>query len=127
MADGDHPDDLKVLRDPEQVAPDHLPVPQNIGKLHERMMMVTTLTDGGQQPVEIARALHDFLADAHTSLDLALYDFKLQPGTEELVVDTIEEVARRGVAVRIAYNADYRAPIPVSRPLPSRRPRTSSG
>ncbi len=116
MADGDHPDDLKVLRDPEQVAPDHLPVPQNIGKLHERMMMVTTLTDGGQQPVEIARALHDFLADAHTSLDLALYDFKLQPGTEELVVDTIEEVARRGVAVRIAYNADYRAPIPVPPP-----------
>jgi len=91
-------------------------VPQNIGKLHERMMMVTTLTDGGQQPVEIARALHDFLADAHTSLDLALYDFKLQPGTEELVVDTIEEVARRGVAVRIAYNADYRAPIPVPPP-----------
>jgi phosphatidylserine/phosphatidylglycerophosphate/cardiolipin synthase-like enzyme len=91
-------------------------VPQNIGKLHERMMTVTTLTDGGQKPVEIARALHDFLAAAHTSLDLALYDFKLEPGTEELVVDTIEEAARRGVAVRIAYNADYRAPIPVPPP-----------
>jgi phosphatidylserine/phosphatidylglycerophosphate/cardiolipin synthase-like enzyme len=80
------------------------------------MIAVTTLTDGGQQPVEIAQALHDFLAAAQTSLDLALYDFKLEPGTEELVVDTIEEAARRGVAVRIAYNADYRAPIPVPPP-----------
>jgi phosphatidylserine/phosphatidylglycerophosphate/cardiolipin synthase-like enzyme len=80
------------------------------------MMKVTTLTDGGQQPVEIAQALHDFLAGARTSLDLALYDFKLEPGTEELVVDTIEEAGRRGVAVRIAYNADYRAPIPVPPP-----------
>jgi phosphatidylserine/phosphatidylglycerophosphate/cardiolipin synthase-like enzyme len=80
------------------------------------MMKVTTLTDGGQQPVEIAQALHDFLAAARTSLDLALYDFKLEPGTEELVVDTIEEAGRRGVAVRTAYNADYRAPIPVPPP-----------
>jgi phosphatidylserine/phosphatidylglycerophosphate/cardiolipin synthase-like enzyme len=80
------------------------------------MMTVTTLTDGGQQPAEIAKALHDFLAASRTSLDIALYDFKLEPGTEELVVDTIEEAARRGVAVRIAYNADYRAPIPVPPP-----------
>jgi phosphatidylserine/phosphatidylglycerophosphate/cardiolipin synthase-like enzyme len=80
------------------------------------MMTVTTLTDGGQQPVEIARALHDFLAAAQTSLDIALYDFKLEPGTEELVVDTIEEAGRREVAVRIAYNADFRAPIPVPPP-----------
>jgi phosphatidylserine/phosphatidylglycerophosphate/cardiolipin synthase-like enzyme len=81
-----------------------------------RMMTVTTLTDGGQEPVEIARALHDFLAAARTSLDLALYDFKLDPGLEELVVDTIEDAGRRGVAVRIVYNADFRAPIPVPPP-----------
>jgi len=80
------------------------------------MMTVTTLTDGGQQPVAIARALHDFLAAARTSLDIALYDLKLGPGLEELVVDTIEEAGRRGVAVRLAYNADFRAPIPVPPP-----------
>ena len=80
------------------------------------MMTVTTLTDGGQEPLTIAQALHGFLAAAQTSLDLALYDFKLGPGLEELVVDTIEEAGRRGVAVRIAYNADYRAPIPVPPP-----------
>ncbi len=80
------------------------------------MMTVTTLTDGGQEPVTIAQALHDFLAAATTSLDIALYDFKLGPGLEELVVDTIEEAGKRGVAVRIVYNADYRAPIPVPPP-----------
>lgn len=79
-------------------------------------MTVTTLTDGGQDPVEIASALRDFIAAAHVSLDLALYDFHLDPGLEELVVDTIEAAAARGVAVRIVYNADFRAPIPVPPP-----------
>jgi phosphatidylserine/phosphatidylglycerophosphate/cardiolipin synthase-like enzyme len=82
----------------------------------DSMMTITTLTDGGQEPVTVAQALHDYLAAARTSLDLALYDFTLGPGLEELVVDTIEEADRRGVAVRIAYNADYRAPIPVPPP-----------
>jgi phosphatidylserine/phosphatidylglycerophosphate/cardiolipin synthase-like enzyme len=80
------------------------------------MMTVTTLTDGGQQPVTIAQALHDFLAAARRSLDLALYDFTLGPGLEELVVDTIVAAGRRGVAVRIVYNTDFRAPIPVPPP-----------
>ncbi len=57
------------------------------------MMTVTTLTDGGQQPGTIAQALHDFLAAAKTSLDMALYDFHLAPGLEELVVDTIMDAA----------------------------------
>ena len=68
-----------------------------------RMMTVTTLTDGGQEPVTVAQALHDFLAAAQTSLDLALYDFQLDPGLEELVVDTIEAArqARRRRADRL--------------------------
>ncbi|MGZ4137687.1 MAG: phospholipase D-like domain-containing protein, partial [Actinomycetota bacterium] len=80
------------------------------------MMTVTTLTDGGQEPATVARQLHDFLADARTSLDIALYDFALGPGLEELVVDTIEDAGRRGVVVRVAYNADFHAPIPVPPP-----------
>jgi phosphatidylserine/phosphatidylglycerophosphate/cardiolipin synthase-like enzyme len=79
-------------------------------------MNVRTLTDGGQQAVEIAQLLHDFLAAARSSLDIATYDLKLGPGTEELVVGAIDEAGRRGVAVRIAYNADFRAPIPVPPP-----------
>jgi phosphatidylserine/phosphatidylglycerophosphate/cardiolipin synthase-like enzyme len=80
------------------------------------MMTVTTLTDGGQEPLDTARALHDFLAEAHTTLDVAVYDFKLDGETEQLVVGAIEDAGRRGVAVRLAYNADFRAPIPVPPP-----------
>ena len=80
------------------------------------MITVTTLSDGGQEPVTIARALCEFLSAAQRSLDLALYDFKLDPGLEELVVDAIEAAGKRGVAVRIVYNLDFRAPIPVPPP-----------
>jgi hypothetical protein len=51
-------------------------------------MTVTTLTDGGQEPATVAQQLHDFLAVATTSLDIAAYDLALGPGLEELVVDT---------------------------------------
>jgi phosphatidylserine/phosphatidylglycerophosphate/cardiolipin synthase-like enzyme len=80
------------------------------------MMTVTTLTDGGQDPATVAHSVRDFLAAATTSLDIALYDFALGPGLEELVVDTIQEAGRRGVVVRVAYNVDFRAPIPVPPP-----------
>jgi phosphatidylserine/phosphatidylglycerophosphate/cardiolipin synthase-like enzyme len=80
------------------------------------MMTVTTLKDHGQEPATIANQLHDFLAAATTSLDIAVYDLALGPGLEELVIDTIEAAGRRGVAVRLAYNADFRAPIPVPPP-----------
>jgi phosphatidylserine/phosphatidylglycerophosphate/cardiolipin synthase-like enzyme len=79
-------------------------------------MNVTTLTDGGQQPAAIAQALHDFLAAARSTLDIAVYDLNLGAGTQELVVGAIEDAGRRGVAVRLAYNADFRAPIPVPPP-----------
>jgi phosphatidylserine/phosphatidylglycerophosphate/cardiolipin synthase-like enzyme len=79
-------------------------------------MNVRTLTDGGQQAVEVAKLLHDFLAAAGTSLDIAAYDLNLGPDTEDLVVGAIEEAGQRGVAVRLAYNADFRAPIPVPPP-----------
>src|SRR5439155_20129536 len=69
-----------------------------------------------QEAVEIARSLHDFLVTARETLDIAVYDLNLGAETEELVVGTIEEAGRRGVAVRLAFNADHRAPIPVPPP-----------
>ncbi len=80
------------------------------------MITARTLTDGGQQPLEIANALAAFLAQTKTSLDLALYDFTLGAETEPVVVGAIEAAAKRGVAVRLAYNADHRNPIPVPPP-----------
>ncbi len=62
-----------------------------------------------------------FLAAAKRSLDLALYDLDLGRQTEEVVVGTLEEAARRGVLVRIVFNVDHRGPIPVP-PPPKCRP-----
>ena len=80
------------------------------------MMTVTTLTDGGQPPLATAEALGAFLAGARTSLDIAVYDLKLEGETERLVIGAIEDAGGRGVAVRLAFNADFRAPIPVPPP-----------
>ena len=80
------------------------------------MITARTLTDGGQQPREIAGLLAEFLAAATKSLDIALYDLRLGPETEPVVIGAIEAAGRRGVAVRLAYNVDHRNPIPVPPP-----------
>ena len=77
---------------------------------------IRTLTDGGQQPLEIAQLVADFLGAAKRSLDLAQYDFNLGPETKEVVGGAISAAAARGVAVRILYNVDHVRPIPVPPP-----------
>jgi phosphatidylserine/phosphatidylglycerophosphate/cardiolipin synthase-like enzyme len=79
-------------------------------------LTVRTLTDGGQQPLEIARAIAGWLGEARLSLDVAQYDFHLAPDTAAVVAGAIREAAARGVAVRIIYNVDHRYPIPVPPP-----------
>ncbi len=75
-----------------------------------------TLTDGGQQPLEIAHELVEFLAPAQRSLDLAQYDFHLGAETAAVVAGALKEAAARGVAVRIMYDVDHANPIPVPPP-----------
>jgi phosphatidylserine/phosphatidylglycerophosphate/cardiolipin synthase-like enzyme len=77
---------------------------------------IRTLTDGGQQPLEIAQLVAEFLRGAQRSLDLAQYDFNLGPETKELVAGALQDAAERGVAVRILYNVDHPNPIPVPPP-----------
>jgi len=77
---------------------------------------IRTLTDGGQQPLDVAREVAQFLAAAKHSLDLAQYDFNLGPETREVVAGAIRDAAARGVAVRILYNVDHPNPIPVPPP-----------
>jgi phosphatidylserine/phosphatidylglycerophosphate/cardiolipin synthase-like enzyme len=75
-----------------------------------------TLTDGGQSATEIAHVIADWLGAARESLELAQYDFHLEPETAAIVGNAIREASRRGVAVRIVYNVDHRNPIPVPPP-----------
>jgi phosphatidylserine/phosphatidylglycerophosphate/cardiolipin synthase-like enzyme len=79
-------------------------------------LTVRTLTDGGQQPLEIAHSIADWLGEARESLDLAQYDFHLLPETAAVVGGAIKAASARGVAVRILYNIDHRNPIPVPPP-----------
>ena len=62
---------------------------------------------GGQTVDEMAARVAAFLAEARRSLDLALYDVRLPGPAGDLVADALREAAARGVAVRIAYNADH--------------------
>ena len=75
-----------------------------------------TLTDGGQQPPDVAHAIADFLDGATTTLDLAQYDFNLLPDTAQVVGDAIRRAAARGVRIRFTYNVDHANPIPVPPP-----------
>jgi phosphatidylserine/phosphatidylglycerophosphate/cardiolipin synthase-like enzyme len=79
-------------------------------------IQVRTLTDGGQQPLEVARQVAEFLGAAKRSLDLAQYDFNLGPETKEVVAGALRDATARGVAVRILYNVDHAQPVPVPPP-----------
>jgi phosphatidylserine/phosphatidylglycerophosphate/cardiolipin synthase-like enzyme len=77
---------------------------------------IHTLTDGGQQPPEIARLVAAFLDGAERTLDLAQYDFNLAGEARDLVCAALSNAAGRGVRIRFAYNVDHRNPIPVPPP-----------
>src|SRR5215471_16622916 len=77
---------------------------------------IRTLTDGGQQPPEIAREVAAFVAAAQRTLDLAQYDFHLGEETAAIMGGALKDAQARGVAVRILYNVDHANPIPVPPP-----------
>jgi phosphatidylserine/phosphatidylglycerophosphate/cardiolipin synthase-like enzyme len=77
---------------------------------------VTTLTDGGQRPAEVARGIAGFLAAATRSLDIALYDVRFETDAGGLVLASLLAAAQRGVAIRLLYNVDHPGPIPVPPP-----------
>jgi phosphatidylserine/phosphatidylglycerophosphate/cardiolipin synthase-like enzyme len=81
---------------------------------------VRTLTDGGQPAEETAHAIAAFLAAAQRTLEIAVYDFHLPPDLQAFVAGELTAAQTRGVAVRLAYNVDHGAKIPVPAP-----PRTS--
>jgi phosphatidylserine/phosphatidylglycerophosphate/cardiolipin synthase-like enzyme len=74
------------------------------------------LNDGGQPAATVARELAAFLAEAERTIEIAVYDFRLEPETAGIVGDAIREAAKRGVSVRLAYNVDHDRPIPVPPP-----------
>jgi phosphatidylserine/phosphatidylglycerophosphate/cardiolipin synthase-like enzyme len=84
-------------------------------------LQLRTLIDGGQAAEDIAAMVVAFLAEARTSLDLALYDVRLPGPIGDSVAGALRDAAARGVAVRIAYNVDDERRVPVP-PPPATRP-----
>jgi phosphatidylserine/phosphatidylglycerophosphate/cardiolipin synthase-like enzyme len=77
---------------------------------------VRTLTDGGQKPEEVARAIAAYLDAARESLDIALYDLRLQDETADIVRGALVGSWERGVRVRLVYNLDREDRVPVPPP-----------
>jgi phosphatidylserine/phosphatidylglycerophosphate/cardiolipin synthase-like enzyme len=73
-----------------------------------------TLTDGGQPALDVARTLAGFLEGANRTLDIAIYDIRLENGTDDILRDALVGRHERGVGVRLLYNLDRpdRVPIP---------------
>jgi phosphatidylserine/phosphatidylglycerophosphate/cardiolipin synthase-like enzyme len=80
-----------------------------------------TLTDGGQAAAEVAGEIATFLNDARESLDLALYDVRLESDAGALVLASLLAAHQRGVRVRLLFDVDHPGPIPVP-PPPETRP-----
>ena len=80
-----------------------------------------TLTDGGQRPAYVARGIAGFLAEARTSLDIAMYDVRFETDAGALVLASLLAAVQRGVAVRLLYNVAHPGPIPVP-PPPETKP-----
>jgi phosphatidylserine/phosphatidylglycerophosphate/cardiolipin synthase-like enzyme len=77
---------------------------------------LTTLTDGGQRPADVARGIAAFLAQAERTLDIALYDVRFATDAGALVLASLLAAAQRGVTVRLAYNVAHPGPIAVPPP-----------
>jgi len=80
------------------------------------VLELRTYRDGGQTAVAVATQIAEFLGGAERTLELALYDIRLHDETAEVVKRALIEAHERGVEVRLVYNADYSAPVPVPPP-----------
>lgn len=69
-------------------------------------LAVTFLSQGDQRAEDVAHQLARHIRGARETLDLALYDCRFDQAQAEVFARALEERARAGVAVRIAYDAD---------------------
>jgi phosphatidylserine/phosphatidylglycerophosphate/cardiolipin synthase-like enzyme len=77
---------------------------------------LTTLTDGGQRPADVAREVAAFLHGARSTLDLALYDIRVESDAGALVLAALLGAKQRGVHVRLLFDVDHPGPVPVPPP-----------
>jgi phosphatidylserine/phosphatidylglycerophosphate/cardiolipin synthase-like enzyme len=74
------------------------------------------MTDGGQPADAVAQRIAAFLDGAVKNVDIAIYDLRLDAGPSAAVFGSFEAALKRGVTVRLMFNQDHPATIPVPPP-----------
>lgn len=67
------------------------------------------LEDGKQTAESVADRLVAFVAEATTTIDVAIYDFHARVGATARVADALEAAAAHGVRIRVAFNQEREA------------------
>jgi len=74
------------------------------GNLEVTLLRDTENGGSPSQPAAISKLLTDFVNAAHSSLHIAIYDFRLSDGLGKRFIDTLISKAKAGVDVKIAYD-----------------------
>jgi phosphatidylserine/phosphatidylglycerophosphate/cardiolipin synthase-like enzyme len=64
----------------------------------------------------VAQRVASFIDGARTSLDVAIYDLRLEQNPATSLLNSFAAAVKRGVAVRLIFNLDHAQPIPVPPP-----------
>jgi phosphatidylserine/phosphatidylglycerophosphate/cardiolipin synthase-like enzyme len=70
------------------------------------------MTDGGQTADAVAQRVTSFLDGATRSLDIAMYDLRLDQSPADTVMSSFDAAVKRGVTVRLMFNQDHALAIP---------------
>ena len=70
-------------------------------------MAAVFLTDGGQSAESVATLLAGFCSSARVSLEIAIYDLKLDGPARDILLKSLLDALARGVRLRIVFNQDY--------------------
>ncbi|MFI5284016.1 MAG: phosphatidylserine/phosphatidylglycerophosphate/cardiolipin synthase family protein [Candidatus Dormibacterales bacterium] len=74
------------------------------------------LTDGGQPATSVAQRVAAFLDGASKTLDIAIYDLRLDTEPSTTILAAFAAAQKRGVTMRLLFNQDHAVAIPVPPP-----------
>ena len=64
----------------------------------------TATPERAAQIRDVASHIADFIAEAKSTIDIAIYDFRLRDEAATIVAEGLRSQARKGVQIRIAYD-----------------------
>jgi phosphatidylserine/phosphatidylglycerophosphate/cardiolipin synthase-like enzyme len=74
------------------------------------------LEDGRQSAEGTASILAEFISEATSTLEIAIYDLRLTGDAAKILLDAVQASRARGVAIRVVFNQDHPKPRPIPPP-----------